>query len=175
MLNIFLTGPTIWFYVGAVKSWLSPEPESIGNWHISPGLLQIIYMTVATWCALSLVCLNWTWIKHRSTAKQRAREAARSEAIRTFCAMRWRLAQLRELIFMEQYPYSRTTRPIRVRDETRLRIDRVIYELDALDIPHPPPLGREPDTRGLLQEWLERLNSLSVMVIHGDLDSARGK
>ena len=145
--------------------------ETLGPWEISPGFLQTVYFTVAIAMALTVICLNWEWIERWLYAKRRAEETAQAEAMRRFQRLIQELAQVRALIFSEHSDPPRRSL-LQVRHETRLRIDRLIVLLDSVRIPHPPAV-RSEESRQLVGEWLERLNSLMALAAIGDLDQTR--
>ena len=91
--------------------------------------------------------------------------------MRRFQRLIQELAQVRALIFLEHSDPPRRSL-LQVRHETRLRIDRLIVLQDSLRIPHPPTV-RSEESRQLVGEWLERLNSLMALAAIGDLDQAR--
>ena len=161
VLSVFLAGPTIWFYIGGIKSWLSPETEIVGNWHISPGLLQIAYLTVATWCALLLILLNWAWILHLFTAKRRAREAT----IQSFRELAYELSHVRARIHNHRTSQGR-------RFPVQSEITSLVIKLEALGIVCPSMSPNWLKNEGLAT-WLAFLDFLVPLAEIGDLDGAR--
>ncbi len=163
--SLFLTGPTIKFYVDYIKTWSLPVPEKemISDWRSIGPDLSIIF---AVWGTGLLILINWAGIKHLITAKRRAREAE----IEQFQNLRAELRALRQLmrnVLREPNPF----------EWVHSEVTSVFLKLNDLGIPCAViPTGKlvsDFEIREASANWRKFLDVLIPLADMGKLESAR--